>query len=119
MEFEKDEMEFLGFIIGKGVVKMDPGKVGAIKEWKSPKNKKELQSQDPIIIRRFINRNLRLCNSFLFFGLFHSLIAPTLPGSIFTTPFPIINPRIHFVFSEFAFIWFYAKIIPFHIPILL
>jgi len=22
---------------------MDPGKIGAIKEWKSPKNKKELQ----------------------------------------------------------------------------
>ena len=43
-EFEKDEVEFLGFIVGGGMVKMDPGKVKAIKEWKSPKNKKELQS---------------------------------------------------------------------------
>jgi RNase H-like domain found in reverse transcriptase/Integrase zinc binding domain/Reverse transcriptase (RNA-dependent DNA polymerase) len=43
-EFEKDEIEFLGFIVGGGMVKMDPGKVKAVKEWKSPKNKKELQS---------------------------------------------------------------------------
>ena len=37
-------MEFLGFVVGGGMVKMDPGKVKAVKEWKSPKNKKELQS---------------------------------------------------------------------------
>ena len=41
-KFKKDEMEFLGFIVGNGTMKIDPGKVKAIKEWKSPKNKKEL-----------------------------------------------------------------------------
>ena len=43
-EIEQEEMEFLGVVVGKGQVRMDRGKVQAIKEWISPKNKKGLQS---------------------------------------------------------------------------
>jgi len=37
-------MEFLGFIVGNGQVKMDQGKITAVRDWKSPRNKKELQT---------------------------------------------------------------------------
>ena len=37
-------MEFLGFIVGNGQVKMDQGKIMTVRDWKSPKNKKELQT---------------------------------------------------------------------------
>ena len=43
-EFHKKEMEFLGFIVGHGQVKMDKGQVAAVENWKSPTNKKELQT---------------------------------------------------------------------------
>jgi len=43
-EFHKSEMEFLGFIVGNGQVKMDQGKITAVRDWKSPRNKKELQT---------------------------------------------------------------------------
>jgi len=42
-EFEKEEMKYLGMIIGKGQVRMDPAKVAAIAGWPIPKNKKEIQ----------------------------------------------------------------------------
>ena len=42
-EFEKEEMKYLGMIIGNGQVRMDPAKVAAIAEWPIPKNKKEVQ----------------------------------------------------------------------------
>ena len=43
-EFHQNKIEFLGFIIGHGKVRMDPGKIEAVKEWKSPTTKKELQT---------------------------------------------------------------------------
>lgn len=43
-EFETEETEYLGLIIGHGTVKMDPVKVKAITEWPVLTNKKELQS---------------------------------------------------------------------------
>jgi len=43
-EFHQNQVEFLGFIVGNGQICMDPGKIAAIKEWKSPKTKKELQT---------------------------------------------------------------------------
>src|SRR5882762_5858108 len=43
-EFHKTEMEFLGFIVGNGQVRMDEGKVNVVKQWKSPQNKKDLQT---------------------------------------------------------------------------
>ena len=32
-EFEKDSMEFLGFRVGQGTVKIDPSKIGGIADW--------------------------------------------------------------------------------------
>jgi len=43
-EFHQNEVEFLGFIVGNGKIRMDPGKVAAVREWKSPTTKKELQT---------------------------------------------------------------------------
>src|SRR5882757_191634 len=43
-EFYQNEVEFLGFIIGHGKIRMDPGKVEAVKDWKSLTTKKELQT---------------------------------------------------------------------------
>jgi len=43
-ESHQNQVEFLGFIVGNGQIHMDPGKVAAIKEWKSPRTKKELQT---------------------------------------------------------------------------
>ena len=41
--FSKKEIEFLGLIISEDSIKMDPGKVQAIKEWPVPTMKRELQ----------------------------------------------------------------------------
>ncbi|KAL7281156.1 hypothetical protein ACG7TL_004464 [Trametes sanguinea] len=43
-EFEVAETEYLGHIIGAGIVKMDPAKVAGVAEWPVPTTKKELQS---------------------------------------------------------------------------
>ena len=41
--FSKKEIKFLGLIISEDSIKMDEGKVEAIKDWPEPQNKKELQ----------------------------------------------------------------------------
>ena len=41
-EFDKDEIEFLGHIIGIHGIRMDPKKVKAILQWLTPQNLKEL-----------------------------------------------------------------------------
>jgi hypothetical protein len=41
--FDKEEIKFLGIIVSKDSVKMDPAKVQAIIEWPTPKSKKEVQ----------------------------------------------------------------------------
>jgi hypothetical protein len=43
-EFEAQETEYLGLIVGNGKICMDPVKVAAIRDWPEPKKKKELQS---------------------------------------------------------------------------
>ena len=43
-EFEKDQVEFLGLLVGNGVVRMDPKKVQAIQDWPVPTTKKQLQA---------------------------------------------------------------------------
>ena len=43
-EFHKEEVEFLGFIIGKGKIRIDLKKVQTIREWPIPKNVKDVQS---------------------------------------------------------------------------
>ena len=42
-EFEARETEYLGHIIGDGVVKMDPAKIAGVTEWPRPACKKDLQ----------------------------------------------------------------------------
>ena len=42
--FEAEQVEYLGVIIGKGMVKMDPTKIKAVKTWPIPKTKKQLQA---------------------------------------------------------------------------
>ena len=37
-------MEFLGHIVGQGIVHMDPAKVSAVLDWPAPQTVKELQS---------------------------------------------------------------------------
>ncbi len=43
-EFHREEVDFLGFVVGRHEVRMNPKKLRAIKEWKSPINVKEVQS---------------------------------------------------------------------------
>jgi hypothetical protein len=42
-EFEQQEIEYLGLIIGGSEVKMDPSKVAAVKDWKTPTNLREVR----------------------------------------------------------------------------
>uniref|UniRef100_A0A0W0FND9 Putative reverse transcriptase-rnase h-integrase n=1 Tax=Moniliophthora roreri TaxID=221103 RepID=A0A0W0FND9_MONRR len=42
-EFDQEQVEYLGMVICKGVVSMDPVKVRAVKEWATPRNLREFQ----------------------------------------------------------------------------
>ena len=42
--FEEREISYLGLIVGGGIIKMDPKKIEAVKEWAVPRTKKELQA---------------------------------------------------------------------------
>ena len=42
-EFDKTSIEFLGTVIEDGTITMEPGKVEAVRNWKTPKSKKEVQ----------------------------------------------------------------------------
>ena len=41
--FKTQETEYLGLIVSKGQIKMDPGKVKGVTDWPIPKSHKELQ----------------------------------------------------------------------------
>ena len=41
--FHAPSVTFLGFIIGQGVLEMDPAKVAAVAEWSAPSSRKQLQ----------------------------------------------------------------------------
>jgi len=43
-EFCKEELEYLGFVIGKGQIRMDPKKVAGINDWPEPKTLRQLRS---------------------------------------------------------------------------
>ena len=43
-EFDKDSMTFVGYMVSKEGIGMDPSKVAAILDWPTPKNIKEVQS---------------------------------------------------------------------------
>ena len=42
-KFEKEEVEYLGILVRKGEIKMDPKKVEVIEKWPIPKNVKEVR----------------------------------------------------------------------------
>ncbi|KAJ3550673.1 hypothetical protein NMY22_g304 [Coprinellus aureogranulatus] len=42
-EFEKTEIEYLGLVIRKGEIRMDPAKVEAVRNWPIPKNLREVR----------------------------------------------------------------------------
>lgn len=56
-EFHKERIEYLGHIIEGGQIMMDPVKLAGIRDWPTPKNKKEVQSFLGFAnyYRRFIN----------------------------------------------------------------
>jgi Reverse transcriptase (RNA-dependent DNA polymerase) len=41
--FEREEVGYLRFIVGKGQVKMNPGKVEMMSKWPVPQNQKEVR----------------------------------------------------------------------------
>ena len=41
-EFDKDHMTFVGYMVSKEGIGMDPSKVNAIQDWPTPKNIKEV-----------------------------------------------------------------------------
>ena len=43
-QFHKTEVEFLGVIISRGTIRMDPAKVKAITDWPTPTRVKEVQA---------------------------------------------------------------------------
>ena len=43
-EFDREEMTFVGFLVSKSGIGMDPAKVAAVMEWPTPRNLKEVQS---------------------------------------------------------------------------
>jgi hypothetical protein len=43
-KFEKDEIEYLGVIVGKGCLQMHPGKLQGIADWSPPKTPMEVRS---------------------------------------------------------------------------
>ena len=43
-EFEQEEVDFLGFVVGHGKISMDPVKVEGLSKWPTPKTLKELRS---------------------------------------------------------------------------
>jgi len=42
-EFHKQEVDFLGFLVGTKGIRMDPSKIASIKKWPQPRNVKEVQ----------------------------------------------------------------------------
>ena len=43
-EFHREEVDFLGFVVGRNGIRIDPAKLQAVKDWKPPTNVKEAQS---------------------------------------------------------------------------
>ena len=41
-EFHKEELEFLGFIVGRNSIRINPKKVEAVLEWPTPQSVKEI-----------------------------------------------------------------------------
>src|SRR6202041_941961 len=72
--FHADEVEYLGMIVGKGQIRMDPAKIPAIRDWPTPTNKQELQ------------RFLGFCNYYRPFIKGYSALAKPLTHLTGNTP---------------------------------
>lgn len=71
-EFEQQEVEYLGVIVGDGKIRMDPIKVEGVCQWATPKNMKDVQS--------FL-RHLNFYQQFIKgFGDYAKLFLPHLEG---------------------------------------
>lgn len=59
-EFHKTETKFLGMIVGRDDVRMNPAKVQAIVEWETPRHLKEIQAFLKFVnfYRRFMSKSL-------------------------------------------------------------
>jgi hypothetical protein len=42
-DWEQEKVEYLGLLVSKGSVRMDPVKIQAVKDWPTPKSKKDVQ----------------------------------------------------------------------------
>ena len=62
-EFEKEEVEYLGLLIRRGEVHMDPAKVKAVTEWPAPKTLKKVRGFIGFanFYRRFIKGFSKIC----------------------------------------------------------
>src|SRR6185437_12050999 len=62
-QFAATEIKFLGFIVGRNGLRVDPQKVQAISEWPSPANLKEVQQFMGLTnyLRKFIPRYAQIC----------------------------------------------------------
>jgi transposase InsO family protein len=58
-EWHKEELEFLGHIVGKNGVKMSPTKIQVVKDWPTPKTVKEIQA-----FLGFVNFNRQFIQNF-------------------------------------------------------
>jgi transposase InsO family protein len=58
-EWHKEEVEFLGFIVGRNGVKMSPTKIAVVKSWKTPTTAKQIQE-----FLGFVNFNRRFIKDY-------------------------------------------------------
>jgi hypothetical protein len=61
-EFEKEKIDFLGYMIGEGKIEMHPEKVEGLRKWPTPQNLKEVRQFLGFrnFYRRFIHHYLEL-----------------------------------------------------------
>ena len=58
-EWHKEEVEFLGYIVGRHGVKMSPTKIKVVKSWQTPTTVKQIQE-----FLRFVNFNRRFIKDY-------------------------------------------------------
>jgi hypothetical protein len=67
-EFHREEVDFLGFVVGRHGIQMDPKKIKAVKEWPTPIDVKDIQAFIGFVqynrkfIKNFLERSIPLTN---------------------------------------------------------